>query len=81
MTVLNSPVGYVIEIAGKGKHCRMCLREPVCITEIGSERIIVKTQGGVVSVQGRGLSLSVYENRACEIFGEIRGVTLGEKEK
>ena len=80
MTVLT-PSGYGIEIAGKGKHCRICIRDSVLITEIGSERIIIKTLGGVVSVQGRGLFLSVYENKACEIFGEIKGVTLGEKEK
>ena len=81
MTVLTPSLGYGIEIAGKGKRCRMCIRDSVLITEIGSERMIIKTLCGIVAIRGRGLSLSVYENRACEIFGEIKGVTLGEKEK
>ena len=47
------------------------------IREVSENKISLKCKEGVVSVLGRRLSISLYENKTVEISGKIEEITLG----
>lgn len=65
------------ELHRTGARSVLTLEGVVSVLRIADECIRLATHGGIVSVNGTGLLLSVFEARCVRIFGKISSVELG----
>lgn len=60
------------ERAGGG--IRITVGAVVSVSELTKERILLVSHGGRIEISGERLELTVFEGRAVEITGTVRGV-------
>lgn len=65
-----------IEIRKSRARSTLAVSGIVAIEELSREKIVLTTHGGRITVLGTALVLSVFEGRAAEVTGKIKGVEL-----
>ncbi len=66
-----------LEIKKSRKKCNLIVTGVMAVSALSSTEILLASHAGRVEILGSGLLLSVFENGALEISGEICDVRLG----
>ena len=73
--LLSSPL-YIT--AGKSRsEMTIAFAGILSVTELSTEHIEINTASGTVSILGKNLRLSVFENKTVEVLGRVEEVSFG----
>lgn len=70
----NTHSGFHIEIDKIINGVAVCVNGVSSVLDFGEERAILKLRRGKLRVEGRELTISVYENKTAEISGKVEKI-------
>ena len=68
--------GFKLWAEATPRGIRLSLSDCIGVRELCPELAVLVTKRGSVRVEGRGLDLTVYENRQVELSGQITSISL-----
>ena len=77
--IKSAPKFYMVIEGEKGLSCR--LDGAIGVREVTKERVGILLRNGSVSVEGKCLNITVYDNNCLEILGNIDNISVAYKTK
>lgn len=74
--VSNQFSEFHLEMDKNQKGISMLVGGTFSIKEYGDNSCILKTEIGSINISGKGLSISVYENKTVEISGNVEELSI-----